>query len=705
MFADLLDKEIQPKNIDARHLPEIEISDGLKAEIQEMLEKEENNYAHVFDRTAVVQTDRNYVFFSNHWLYIAVLCKKYAEALRPYGDFFDKEIRGKQDRLKIFSSGNYESSQLKELIPDEIDRERMIKFVTGDPRFRPGKSLINGENVRSTKDIFGSCVLKKITVPDASSAYLGNLIYYLSKRPELYNVIEKEVLCQLGDVENTSRLPVVVKDCAKVIVDSIYKIDGFERINERFVVMDQNIKIDTSNTEGLLPEGNWLRYMFARPSSGMFSPGASGEKTRVFETEYVINIKGEELKCRLTTEWVGAGVTEAAQGNNYLQALIKLVNKYYSDVLEIKEESGAYYLYLLKKEFVLEELPEAFDSVYSRRYITSLLAKPFVILTGNSGTGKTRIARQFAEYMEVIDTNGEKNWLIVPVGADWTDNTRVLGFYNPLANNGAGNYEKTGILKLMERANDNPEIPYFLVLDEMNLSHVERYFPDFLSHMETPNNPFEIDGYKNKSDDGGKMTGKLPYPENLFVIGTVNIDETTYMFSPKVLDRANVVEFKPDKNDVLNLFNMPAQDAKVIPAKSGGAEAFLRLSKEIRNGKSSIDEVQMTEVREIFTGIYEAVEKSGYEFSYRTVREIRQYISAAHELSGQWGDSELYNAIDEQLLQKVLPKIHGNRKEIGGLLDELKIICGQYRRGLELSARKIEQMKGKLATVQYASFI
>ncbi|MEO2261725.1 AAA family ATPase [Dorea sp. YH-dor228] len=704
MFADLMDKEIQPKSIDVRHLPEIEISDGLKNEIQEVLEKEESNYAHVFGRTAVVQTDKNYVFFSNQWLYLAVLCKKYAEALKPYGDFFDKEIRGKKDRLKIFASKNYESSQFKELIPDETDRERMIKFVTGDPQFRPGKSLINGESARSTKDIFGSCVLKKIAVPDSSSAYLGNLIYYLSKRPELYNAIEAEVLKQLGDTENTSKLPSVVKDCAKAIVDNIYKIDQFERISERFEVMDQNIKIDTSNTDGLLPNGNWLRYMFARPSSGMYSPESSDGKTRVFENEYVIFFKGEKLKCKLTTEWVGSEVVEGAQGNNYLQALIKLVNRYYSDVLEIKEESGEYYLYFLKKEFLLEELPNSFDSSFSRRYITSLLAKPFVILTGNSGTGKTRISKQFAEYLEVIDINGEKNWLIVPVGADWTDNARVLGFYNPLADNGVGKYEKTGIIKLIERANDNPEIPYFLILDEMNLSHVERYFSDFLSHMETPDNPFEIDGYRNK-DDEDESTGKLPYPENLFVIGTVNIDETTYMFSPKVLDRANVVEFKPDKDDVLNMFSSASQEIKITPAKSGVSEAFLRLAKEIRSGKSRVDEWQMAEVRNVFTAIYDITEKNGYEFAYRTVREIKQYISAAYELSGQWADAEIYRAIDEQLLQKVLPKIHGNRKEIGTMLDELEAVCKQNGKELELSRRKIEQMKGKLAAVQYASFI
>lgn len=704
MFADLMDKEIQPRSIDVRHLPEITISDELKERIQDVLEKEESNYAHVFGRTSVVQTDKNYVFFSNQWLYLAVLCKKYAEALKPYGDFFDKEIRGKQERIKIFSSQNYDSDQFKELVPDETDRERLIKFVVGGDQFRPGKSMINGDSARSTKDIFGSCVLKKIAVPDASSAYLGNLIYYLSKRPELYNAIEAEVMQQLGDMENTSKLPSIVKDCAKVIVDSIYKIDKFDRISERIDVMDQNIKIDTSNTDGLLPDGNWLRYMFARPTSSMYIPEASETKPRVFDTEYSILVNGEEQKCKLTTEWVGSEITEGSQGNNYLRALIKIVNRYYSDVIEIKEESGEYYLYYLKQDFLIDDLPDAFDSVFSRRYITSLLAKPFVILTGNSGTGKTRISKQFAEYLEVIDSNGEKNWLIVPVGADWTDNARVLGFYNPLAENGVGRYEKTGILRLIERANNNPEIPYFLILDEMNLSHVERYFSDFLSHMETPDNPFELDGYKN-NDDEEEATGRLPYPDNLFVIGTVNIDETTYMFSPKVLDRANVVEFKPDKTDVLNLFNASGQQIKITPAKSGVAEAFLRLAKDIRNGECELDDVQMEEVKKLFTSIYETVEKNGYEFAYRTVREIRQYLSAAFKLSGSWSNEEMYRAIDEQLLQKVLPKIHGNRKEIGNMLDELETVCNTEGKELRLSGRKIEQMKGKLAAVQYASFI
>ncbi len=704
MFADLLDKEIQPQRIDARHLPEITISDATKKEVEEVLAKEEHNFASVLNWSAVVQVDKNYVFFSNQWLYLAVLCKKYAEALKPYGDFFDSEIRGNQERLNIFVSKNYDSELYKELLPDQTDRERMIKYVNGDPQFRPGKSLINGDSARSTKDIFGSCILKKIAVPDASSAYLGNLIFYLAKRPDLFNAIENEVLQQLGDMASSSKLSSVVKDCAKAIVDCIYKIDGFDRIRNRMVVMDQNLKIDTTNTDGLLPNGNWLRYMFALPSSSMYAPEESDSKPRVFDSEYSMTINNEDLIFKLTTEWVGSDVVEGAQGNNYLQALVKIVNNYYSDIINIKEESGEYYLFWVKQEFDINDLPDTFDSVFAKRYITSLLAKPFVILTGNSGTGKTRISKQFAEYLEVVDASGEKNWLIVPVGADWTDNSKVLGFYNPLADNGAGRYEKTGILKLIERANNNPEIPYFLILDEMNLSHVERYFADFLSHMETPDNPFELDGYRNTSNEVDYID-KLPYPENLFVVGTVNIDETTYMFSPKVLDRANVIEFKPDKESVLSLFVSSESQKSITPAKHGVAEAFLRLAKDVKNGKCELDSSYLNRVQAVFSDVYEILEKNGYEFAYRTVKEITQYLYAANEIGGVTDDASVYRVIDEQLLQKVLPKIHGNRKEIGTMLDDIETICLREGQELKLSSNKIEQMKNRLATVQYASFI
>ena len=704
MFADLSEKSIQPQSIDAKHISEIEISEGLKSKIQKLLEAEENNYAKVFDHSAIVQTDKNFVFFSNHWLYLAVLCKKYAEALRPYAEFFDKKIRGNTNALKLFAQHDIDEPEIKEMIPDADDREKMSKFILSDPEFRPGKCLLNGDDgskVRGTKDIMGSCILKKIAVPDASSGYLGNLIWHLTNHPEIYDQLEKEIREQLGNANCVIKLSTVAKDCAKEIVDYVYRLDKFQKMENLFENTGLGIKVNTDIPELNLPTGKFLRYMFALPESSMYSTEDDEQKkARVFEDEYDISIDGDVIKGRLTTEWKGAAPEENGDGN-FLQALIAVVNGCYSGLMEIKNEMGEYFLYMYKSEFKLNDLPEIFKNDFARRYITSLLAKPFVILTGNSGTGKTRISKQFSEYMQREPDEGRKNWLIVPVGADWTDNSKILGFYNPLANNATGRYEKTAIIELIESANVNKNIPYFLILDEMNLSHVERYFSDFLSHMEIKGSNFELDGYE----------GRLEFPENLFVIGTVNIDETTYMFSPKVLDRANVVEFKPDKEKVLALFMESATGEKIKAANDGSAEAFLKLAMEIRNGKCEVktdvadEETEaMQEVKNIFLQIYDAVEENGFEFAYRTVKEIRQYISAAYEVADR-EEFDLYRTIDEQLLQKVLPKIHGNRKEIGKLLDNLEEICNQTKKPLELSRKKIEQMKGKLATVQYASFI
>lgn len=387
-------------------------------------------------------------------------------------------------------------------------------------------------------------------------------------------------------------------------------------------------------------------------------------------------------------------VKESDAGSNLVSLNNDFVTQETSTVVKIDRVAEGEKEFVASNPFNLSSLPDTFDSTFARRYITALLAKPFVILTGNSGTGKTRIAKQFAEYLAA----GEDNWLIVPVGADWTDNTKVLGYYNPLAEEGIGKYEKTKIVELIERANANPEIPYFLILDEMNLSHVERYFSDFLSHMEIPDNPFELDGYKENN-------GRLTYPKNLFVTGTVNIDETTYMFSPKVLDRANVVEFKPEMEAVLGLLDDNTAQVPNVTAPQGTAESFYRLAKAIREGKYELDHEQLLKVRDVLASIYKITEKHGYEFAYRTVKEIKQYLIAAHMLSGSWDDAELYRALDEQLLQKILPKIHGNRKEIGGMLEELSALCNAEGKELQLSEAKIEQMNVKLSNVQYASFI
>ncbi|NCD10681.1 MAG: hypothetical protein EOL98_14970, partial [Negativicutes bacterium] len=180
------------------------------------------------------------------------------------------------------------------------------------------------------------------------------------------------------------------------------------------------------------------------------------------------------------------------------------------------------------------------------RFIASLLTKPFLILTGLSGSGKTKLVQAFAQWI----CEDEVQYKLIPVGADWTNREPLLGYPNALK---PEEYVKpdSGVLDLIIQANDHPELPHFLILDEMNLSIVERYFADFLSVMESKK---DIPLFPEGSVNNG-VPAKLGIPQNLFIIGTVNIDETTNMFSPKVLDRANTIEFRVTRKEMQTFLN------------------------------------------------------------------------------------------------------------------------------------------------------
>lgn len=194
IFADLLSLEIQPQAIDC-DIPEIVLSDNICKKLQDIL-IQEDKYAKVYQRTSIVKPDKNIVFFSNSWFYVCVLCKKFALALYPYCNFFDNKIRNNKEIIELILKSD-DKQLASRLSLDSIDTSRLISFISSG-EFRPGKNLVNKEKTdkptfRASKDIFCSCLLKKINVPDSSSNYLGNLIFYLAKRPELYTQLETEV--------------------------------------------------------------------------------------------------------------------------------------------------------------------------------------------------------------------------------------------------------------------------------------------------------------------------------------------------------------------------------------------------------------------------------------------------------------------------------------------------------------------------------
>ncbi|SDH68117.1 McrB family protein [Myroides phaeus] len=304
----------------------------------------------------------------------------------------------------------------------------------------------------------------------------------------------------------------------------------------------------------------------------------------------------------------------------------------------------------------------SFSEILITRFVTSLITKPFVLLNGLSGSGKTKLAQSFVQW--ICQDNSQ--YKIIPVGADWTNREPLLGYPNGLD---PENYitPDNGALQLMLDAQSNPELPYFMILDEMNLSHVERYFADFLSVMESNDSIKLYTGNKRKDSRGYFIPERISWPENLFIIGTVNIDETTYMFSPKVLDRANVIEFRIEEKELRSYFeNIKSIDLTQLEYKGiSTSKGFLSMCKLVTK---STDKVVQEELVKFFIEL----SKVGSEFGYRTANEALTLIQQLGKLDSTM---ELNQRIDIAIMQKLLPKLHGSRSKIVKVLDALILLC------------------------------
>ncbi len=326
-----------------------------------------------------------------------------------------------------------------------------------------------------------------------------------------------------------------------------------------------------------------------------------------------------------------------------------------------------------------------FPSNIISQFYASLKTKGFVILSGLSGTGKTKIALEFAE---LLNKDNGKNYIFLSVRPDWRDSKQLLGYYNPLDNR----YYKTPLLGLILRAiNDYMEnkenaSPYFIILDEMNLAHIEYYFADFLSVLESGRDEkgFTRETIKLHNIDEVETHQKIPkeikLPPNLYIIGTVNIDETTYMFSPKVLDRAFTIEF----HDV-DLDNYPPEEAE-IPKEILSKFRDLIYDDLKRDGKFlSVLKEDLNNAIKDFPNEYKVILKTlnktlevyDLHFGYRVFDEICLFFKNAKE-SWENGIITFENEddiFDLAMLMKILPKFHGNRKKLEKPLIEILKIC------------------------------
>lgn len=272
---------------------------------------------------------------------------------------------------------------------------------------------------------------------------------------------------------------------------------------------------------------------------------------------------------------------------------------------------------------------------------------------------------------------------IVAVGADWTAKDHLLGYPDALNQE---RYVGTTALDLIVRANGDPNRPYFLILDEMNLSHVERYFADFLSSVES-GEPIRL--HMNADADGaeipiGTIPASIPLPPNLFIIGTVNVDETTYMFSPKVLDRANVIEFRMEPTELAKyLTNPKASNLEGLDGKGADfGEAIVSASTDRR---VKVPDSVMSKFQGEMLLFFNILRDHDAEFGYRVAHEASRFFYYYRLLGGYSDeDGDWFNkAMDAVIVQKFLPKLHGSRSRMEGLLWAVSWACAAERKDKE----------------------
>ena len=378
-----------------------------------------------------------------------------------------------------------------------------------------------------------------------------------------------------------------------------------------------------------------------------------------------------------------------------------------------------------------------------RPYITAIKSKPFLLLAGISGTGKSRIVRELAracweEDTEEYKAHKPKNFEMVQVKPNWHDSSELIGYVSRVSGNPefiAGDF-----LKFVAKAWENLDVPHFLCLDEMNLAPVEQYFAEYLSVVEsrkcTEDGTIMTDSilkpeYKIDNDTGEKIYAKwydnlvkdllrdcpieklhalttqfkedgISIPQNLIVVGTVNMDETTFSFSRKVLDRAMTIEM----NEVDLKGGLEKRHEQI--GKLGKAE-LIGMAVEGVDVYKSKEEV-CDKVITYLQKINDKLEGTPFKVAYRTRNEFLLYVvnNLPYKQEGKSEDFVIQRALDEITSMKVLSRIEGDETKVSrtflnSLEEVIRTALPEISVENSVSLKKLTEMKKRLES-GYTSF-
>jgi len=376
-----------------------------------------------------------------------------------------------------------------------------------------------------------------------------------------------------------------------------------------------------------------------------------------------------------------------------------------------------------------------------RPYITAIKSKPFLLLAGISGTGKSRIVRELARACwkatdEEYNSQKPRNFEMVQVKPNWHDSSELIGYVSRVS--GEPVYVAGDFLKFVARAWEEPDIPYFLCLDEMNLAPVEQYFAEYLSVVESrkadSTGVVTTDPILKKSEEDwyriltGVLTGDddvrnrflndgICIPQNLIVIGTVNMDETTFSFSRKVLDRAMTIEM----NDVDLEGGLTHRHEQIGKLSNNELVGTAVEGVDVYNDNKATCDLVIDYLKKVNSKL----EGTPFKIAYRTRNEFLLYVVnnipyKKHPDGTE--DMEEYviaRALDEITNMKILSRIEGDETKVSAKF--LESLEKTVKEGLEdifegpfakeesdeayksISLAKLDEMKTRLAS-GYTSF-
>lgn len=361
-----------------------------------------------------------------------------------------------------------------------------------------------------------------------------------------------------------------------------------------------------------------------------------------------------------------------------------------------------------------------------RNFISAIKTKPFLLLAGISGTGKSRIARELARACWDLDSDEykahkPKNFEIVQVKPNWHDSSELIGYVSRVS--GKPEFIVGDFLKFVAKAWENLEMPYFLCLDEMNLAPVEQYFAEYLSVIESRklhnDGSMKTDAILKKVDEEWYFnltaqltsdeairqqfnTNGITIPQNLIVVGTVNMDETTFSFSRKVLDRAMTIEM----NEV---------DLKGGLEKRHEQIGILGKAELIGTAVEGVDIYEQNKdvceiVIDYLQKINAQLEGTPFKVAYRTRNEFLLYVvnNLPYKQEGESDNFVIQRALDEITSMKVLSRIEGDETKVSrtflnSLEDVIQTALPEISIENSVSLKKLTEMKKRLES-GYTSF-